>query len=252
MTDFGLADKAVIVTGGAGGLGRAFAKGFADAGAHVAVANIDEADAQAAAKALTANGARGIGLAVDITDERSVEQMVAGTRDAFGCVDVLVNNAAIYGAAYRKPFFDISAAEWDRVLGVNLKGAFLCCKAVYPHMRSGGGKIINIASASVMSGSPLWLHYVSSKGGLIAMTRALAREMGSDGITVNAIAPGFTLTEASMGAIENAAAYGVERGAIRRAEQPQDVVGAALWFASPHSNFVTGQTVIVDGGRQFH
>ena len=191
MTDFGLADKAVIVTGGAGGLGRAFAKGFADAGAHVAVANIDEADAQAAAKALTANGARGIGLAVDITDERSVEQMVAGTRDAFGCVDVLVNNAAIYGAAYRKPFFDISAAEW---------------------------------SASVMSGSPLWLHYVSSKGGLIAMTRALAREMGSDGITVNAIAPGFTLTEASMGAIENAAAYGVERGAIRRAEQPQDVV----------------------------
>lgn len=219
MTDFGLADKAVIVTGGAGGLGRAFAKGFADAGAHVAVANIDEADAQAAAKALTANGARGIGLAVDITDERSVEQMVAGTRDAFGCVDVLVNNAAIYGAAYRKPFFDISAAEW---------------------------------SASVMSGSPLWLHYVSSKGGLIAMTRALAREMGSDGITVNAIAPGFTLTEASMGAIENAAAYGVERGAIRRAEQPQDVVGAALWFASPHSNFVTGQTVIVDGGRQFH
>jgi NAD(P)-dependent dehydrogenase (short-subunit alcohol dehydrogenase family) len=251
VIDFALADKAVIVTGAARGLGRAFARGFRAAGARVAVADIDEAGARAAAEALGGDKAC-IAVAVDITDETSVARMVERTRMAFGGVDVLVNNAAIYGAAYRKPFFEISAAEWDRVLAVNLKGAFLCSKAVYPLMRGRGGKIVNIASASAMSGSPLWLHYVSSKGGIIAMTRALAREMGADGVTVNAIAPGFTLTEASIAAIENAASYGVDRGAIRRAEQPEDVVGAALWLASPHSDFVSGQTLVVDGGRQFH
>jgi NAD(P)-dependent dehydrogenase (short-subunit alcohol dehydrogenase family) len=252
MTDFGLAKKVVIVTGGAGGLGRAFAEGFVRARACVVVADINEAGAQGTAKALGESGKHCIGLGVDITDEMSIERMIVRARESFGRIDVLVNNAAIYGAAYRKPFFEISAEEWDRVMSVNLKGAFLCSKAVYPHMRARGGKIINIASASVMSGSPLWLHYVSSKGGVIAMTRALAREVGADNVTVNAIAPGFTLTEASMGAIPDAASYGVDRGAIRRAEQPADVVGAALWLASPHSDFVTGQTLVVDGGRQFH
>lgn len=252
MIEFGLVDKAVIITGGAGGLGRAFANGFIKAGARVILADIDEPAASAAAKTLDASGKRCLGVATDITDEDSVERMALRTREAFGAIDVLVNNAALYGAAYRKPFFEISAREWDRVLGVNLKGAFLCAKAIYRHMRGRGGKIINITSATVMSGSPLWLHYVTSKGGLIAMTRALAREMGGDNVTVNAIAPGFTLTEVSLGAVENAATYGVERGALRRAEQPEDVVGAALWLASPHSDFVTGQTLIVDGGRQFN
>ena len=251
MTDFGLAEKVAIVTGGAGGLGRAFASAFLQAGARVTIADIDEGGACAAAASIGPGAKRCIPHAVDITDEASVAGMTARTLDAFGGIDILVNNAALYGAAYRKPFFDISAAEWDRVLAVNLKGAFLCSKAVYPHMRSRGGKIINVASASVLSGSPLWLHYVSSKGGIIAMTRALAREMGENDITVNAIAPGFTLTEASTAAIEDAASYGVGRGALRRAEQPTDVVGAALWLASPHSSFVTGQTLVVDGGRQF-
>ena len=251
MTNFGLDNKAVIITGGAGGLGRAFAKGFVDAGAKVALADIDAAGAQAAAKALGGEQ-KCIGLGLDVTDETSVAAVATCTRDAFGGIDVLINNAGLFGAAYRKPFVEIAAEEWDRVLGVNLKGAFLCSKAVYPHMSGRGGKIINIASATVMSGSPLWLHYVSSKGGLIAMTRALARELGGDNITVNAIAPGFTLTEISMAAIENAETYGVERGAIQRAEQPEDVVGAALWLASPHSDFVTGQTLVVDGGRQFN
>ena len=191
MTDFGLAEKVAIVTGGAGGLGRAFASAFLQAGARVTIADIDEGGACAAAAAIGPGAKRCIPHAVDITDEASVAGMAARTLDAFGGIDILVNNAALYGAAYRKPFFDISAAEWDRVLAVNLKGAFLCSKAVYPHMRSRGGKIINVASASVMSGSPLWLHYVSSKGGIIAMTRALAREMGENDITVNAIAPGI-------------------------------------------------------------
>jgi NAD(P)-dependent dehydrogenase (short-subunit alcohol dehydrogenase family) len=252
MTDFGIAKKVVIVTGGAGGLGRAFAEAFLRAEASVVIADIDDAGARSIANVLGASGKRCIGLGVDITDENSVERMLERAQDSFGSINVLINNAAIYGAAYRKPFFEISGDEWDRVLSVNLKGAFLCCKAVYRYMRGGGGKIINIASASVMSGSPLWLHYVSSKGGLIAMTRALASEMGTDKVTVNAIAPGFTLTEASIGAIADAATYGVDRGAIKRAEQPEDVVGAALWLASPHSDFVTGQTLVVDGGRQFH
>jgi NAD(P)-dependent dehydrogenase (short-subunit alcohol dehydrogenase family) len=251
MTDFGLTKKAVIVTGGAGGLGRAFAEGFVSAGARVAVADINAAGARATADTIGGSDQQCIGVEVDITDEDSVTRMVEHTRDAFGSIDILVNNAAVYGTLQRKPFFEIAADEWDRVLSVNLKGAFLCAKAVYPHMRGRGGKIVNIASASAMSGSPMWLHYVSSKGGMIAMTRGLARELGSEGVTVNAIAPGFTLTEASRAVVEDAETWGVDRGAIRRAEQPQDLVGAVLWMASPHSDFVTGQTLIVDGGRQF-
>jgi NAD(P)-dependent dehydrogenase (short-subunit alcohol dehydrogenase family) len=251
MTDFGLAKKAVIVTGGAGGLGRAFAQGFVSAGARVVVADINAAGAQATANAIDGSDRQCIGVEVDITDERSVARMVERTRDAFGSIDILVNNAAIYGTLQRKSFFEIAADEWDLVLSVNLKGAFLCAKAVYPHMRGRGGKIVNIASASAMSGSPLWLHYVSSKGGMMAMTRGLARELGGEGVTVNAIAPGFTLTEASRAVVEDAESWGVDRGAIQRAEHPEDVVGAVLWMASPHSDFVTGQTLVVDGGRQF-
>jgi NAD(P)-dependent dehydrogenase (short-subunit alcohol dehydrogenase family) len=129
----------------------------------------------------------------------------------------------------------------------------LCAKAVYAHLKArGAGKIINISSATVHSGSPNWAHYVASNGGVIALTRSMAREAGDAGITVNAIAPGFTLTDASLGLIENAEQYGVTRGAIKRAQQPEDVVGAALFLASSASNFVTGQTLIVDGGRQFN
>ena len=141
MTDFGLSKKSVIVTGGAGGLGRAFAQGFIDAGAYVAIADVDEAGAQSAANALGANDKQCIGLAVDVTNETSVAHMAERAREAFGGVDVLVNNAAIYGTLARKPFFEITAEEWDRVLDVNLKGAFLCAKAVYPQMKSRGGKI---------------------------------------------------------------------------------------------------------------
>ena len=157
MTDFGLAKKSVIITGGAGGLGRAFAQGFLDAGAYVAIADVNEAGAQSVANAFGAKDKQCIGCAVDVTDETSIARMAERAREAFGGVDILINNAAIYGALTRKPFFEITAEEWDRVLSVNLKGAFLCAKAVYPHMKSRGGKIVNIASASAMSGSPLWL-----------------------------------------------------------------------------------------------
>lgn len=251
MVDLGLAGKSAIVTGSAGGLGYAFAQRLAAAGARVAIADINGDAADKAAKALTAEGATAIATAVDVADETSVNTMMERTVASHGGIDILVNNAGIYAGLKRKPFHEISAAEWDLVMGVNLRGPFLCAKAAYPHMKKRGGKIINIASATVFSGSPLWMHYVASKGGVIAMTRVMARELGDDGITVNAIAPGFTLTEASRGAIPDAENYGVARGAIHRAAHPDDMVGACLWLASPLSDFVTGQTIIVDGGRQF-
>ncbi len=250
MTDLDLAGKSAVVTGAAGGLGLAFAEGLVRAGAHVTIADINGAAAAMAAKGLAGLGGAHA-VEVDVSDEASVRGMVEEVARARGRVDILVNNAAIYAGLVRKPFFEITAEEWDRVMSVNVKGAFLCVKAVYPHMKERGGRIINIASATVFSGSPLWMHYVASKGGVIAMTRVMARELGDYGINVNAIAPGFTLTEASRAAIGDAENYGVSRGALHRACQPADIVGACLWLASALSGFVTGQTIIVDGGRQF-
>ena len=247
-----LEGKAVIITGAAGGLGRTFALAFAEAGASVAVADINEAGALETAALVQARGSRALSLPVNVSDEASTKAMADRVALEFGGVDVLVNNASIYAGLERKPFFELEVSAWDRVMNVNLKGPWLCAKAVYPHFKArGGGKIINISSATVHSGSPNWAHYVASKGGVIALTRAMAREVGDDGITVNAIAPGFTLTDASLGLIENAESYGVTRGAIKRAQQPEDVVGAALFLASSASDFITGQTLIVDGGRQF-
>jgi NAD(P)-dependent dehydrogenase (short-subunit alcohol dehydrogenase family) len=226
---------------------------FADAGASVAAADINESGALETAALIQARGGRAMGLRVDVSDETSTLAMGEKVALEFGGIDVLVNNASIYAGLERKPFFELEVAAWDRVMNVNLKGPWLCAKAVYAHLKaSGAGKIINISSATVHSGSPNWAHYVSSKGGVIALTRAMAREAGDDGITVNAIAPGFTLTDASLSLIENAESYGVTRGALKRAQQPEDVVGAALFLASNASEFITGQTLIVDGGRQFN
>jgi NAD(P)-dependent dehydrogenase (short-subunit alcohol dehydrogenase family) len=248
-----LEGKIVIITGAAGGLGRVFALAFADAGARVAAADINESGALETAALIQARGGRAMGLHVDVSNETSTREMAEQVVLEFGGIDVLVNNASIYAGLERKPFFELEVAAWDRVMNVNLKGPWLCAKAAYAHLKvSGAGKIINISSATVHSGSPHWAHYVASKGGVIALTRAMAREAGDDGITVNAIAPGFTLTDASLGLIENAENYGVTRGALKRSQQPEDVVGAALFLASSSSEFITGQTLIVDGGRQFN
>ena len=246
-----LEGKVAIITGAAGGLGRAFALAFAEAGAATAIADVNEAGARETATLIESNGGRALAVAVNVADESSTQAMAGHVIHTLGRIDILVNNAALYGGLERKPFYELDAAAWDNVLAVNLKGPWLCAKAVFPFMKESGGKIINVASAVVFSGSPLWAHYVASKGGLIALTRALAREAGDFGITVNAIAPGLTLTEASLGLIENAEQYGVTRGAIKRGAHADDIVGTALYLASPASNFVTGQTIIVDGGRQF-
>jgi NAD(P)-dependent dehydrogenase (short-subunit alcohol dehydrogenase family) len=251
LIDLGLADKVVIVTGGSGGLGLAFASALSEAGAKIVIADIDGAAAASAADALAGKGFAALATQTDVSDEASVEAMAEAAIAAFGQIDVLVNNAAIYATLERKPFTEISVAEWDRVMAVNLRGAFLCSKSVAKRMIGRGGKIVNIASATVFSGSPLWMHYVASKGGVIAMTRVMARELGEHGVTANVIAPGFTLTEASRSAIPDAETYGIARSSIKRASHPDDIVGACLWLSSRLSDFVTGQTIVVDGGKQF-
>jgi NAD(P)-dependent dehydrogenase (short-subunit alcohol dehydrogenase family) len=165
---------------------------------------------------------------------------------------VLINNAAIYAGLERKSFTEIEEDVWDKVMAVNVKGVWQMTRAVTPLMKgAGAGAIVNVASATVFSGSPQWMHYVASKGAVIAMTRSLARELGDDNIRANVIAPGFTLTEASLDLIEDAETYGVTRGALKRSADAKDMVGSALYLASDLAGFVTGQTLIVDGGRQF-
>ena len=248
-----LEGRVAIVTGAAGGLGRAFCLALSAAGARLAAADLSGEGAEQTAAAVVAAGGEAIAVVVDVTSPAETKQMAATALDRWGRVDILVNNAGLYATLSRRPFYELPLEEWERVMAVNLKGPWLCARAVYPAMKQQGyGKIINIASATFFSGSPLWSHYVASKGGLIGLTRAMAREVGYDGICVNAIAPGFTLTEASRSVMPEAESYGVTRGAIKRAEQPKDVAGLVVFLASEASNFITGQTMVVDGGRQLY
>jgi NAD(P)-dependent dehydrogenase (short-subunit alcohol dehydrogenase family) len=242
--------KVVVVTGAGSGLGRAFALGFAAAGARVVAADIAVDGAEATVCAVRAAGGEGLACGVDVTDAAAIRALGERVAAEFGGIDVLVNNAAIYAGLKRSRFEDIDPAEWDRVMAVNLKGPWLCASLLLPAIAS-PGRIINIASATVFSGSPMWMHYVASKGGVIALTRVMARELGDRNITVNVIAPGFTLTEASLAIMPDAATYGVDRGAIKRACEPDDIVGTALFLASDAAGYMTGQTLVVDGGKQF-
>lgn len=253
MSQLGLKDKRVLVTGAAGGLGRAFAEGFAAAGARVIVADLNELGAQETVRAIKAAGGLAHAAKVDVTNAQSCAALADFAQKTLGGLDVLINNAAIYAGLERKTFTDIDEVVWDKVMAVNVKGVWQMTRAVKPLMKTAGaGAIVNVASATVFSGSPQWMHYVASKGAVIAMTRALARELGDDNIRANVIAPGFTLTEASLDLIADAENYGVTRGALKRSADAKDMVGTALFLASDLAGFVTGQTLIVDGGRQFN
>ena len=245
-----LSGKTAIITGAAGGLGRAFALGFASRGANVVVADMNTEGAAETVSMIENAGGKAISVQVNVADKASCEAMVDAAITAFGSIDSLVNNAALYATLNRADFWELDGDEWDKVMAVNVKGAWLASSAFYKKANQ-GGSIINIASATFFSGSPLWMHYVASKGALVGMTRVMAREAGAKEITVNAIAPGFTLTEASLSQIDDAANYGVSSRSIKRASQPEDIVGTAMFLASDDASYITGQTIIVDAGKQF-
>lgn len=245
-TDLGLSGKRVVVTGAAGGLGRAFAVAFAGAGAQVLGCDVNIAGCQETA-ALTG----GLAASVDVTSTQSCRALADFAQARMGGVDVLVNNAAMYGGLERRNFEDLEEEVWDKVMAVNVKGVWQMCRALSPALRASKGAIVNIASATVFSGSPQWMHYVASKGAVIGLSRTMAKEMGADGVRVNVLAPGFTMTEASLGLMENARSYGVDRAALKRPAEVEDIVGGALMLASPMSSYMTGQTLVIDGGRQF-
>lgn len=243
--------RTVLVTGAAGGLGRAFALGFAERGYAVAVADVDTVGVEETARLVKDVGVPSWHGHADVTSVESTDRLAADVAEfGGGTVDVVVNNAALYATVTRSPLEQIDPDEWDRVMAVNAKGPWMVVRAVSPHLPA-GGRIINLTSATVYSGSEQWAHYVASKGAVIALTRVMAKELGRREVTVNAIAPGFTLTEASYGLMDDAESYGVDRGALRRAARPQDIVGTALYLAGPDAEYITGQTLVVDGGRQF-
>ena len=245
-----LKDKVAIVTGGTQGIGKAYVLRLADEGAKVVVADIK--DGKEVEEAVVGRGGEAMAVHVDVTDEKSTEEMARKTVERFGRIDVLVNNAAYFSTIKKGRFYEISGDEWDAVLKVNLKGPFLCAKAVYPQMKSQGkGKIINISSGTFFKGLPYFLHYVTTKGGIIGFTRSLAREVGSAGICVNTIAPGYTetdiLRENPMDPEE--VLNGIVSGrCIKRVQTPEDLTGTVVFLASDDSDFITGQTIVVDGG----
>jgi NAD(P)-dependent dehydrogenase (short-subunit alcohol dehydrogenase family) len=248
-----LRDKVAIVTGGAKGLGRAFAIRLADEGAKImAVTRKDMDNLSETVKRIQQIGGTAALFQADVSREEDTKAMAAETVRAFGRIDILVNNAAVYDGIKRKPFYEIDSDEWDLVMSVNVKGAFLAARAVFPYMQEQGyGKIVNLASEVFFTGSHGFAHYVSSKGGIIGLTRALAVELGPYNICINCVAPGFTDTEASRG-LADVSKYDTSKTPLRRLETPDDLTGAALFLASSESDFITGQTLLVDGGRAMH
>ena len=249
-----LDDRVIIVTGGAAGIGRAFAEGFVREGASVVLADINGEASERSAEELRQAGGQALGLTVDVSDQAQTEMMVAETLSRFGKITGLVNNAAIALRVRhtRAPLEEIPLDEFDRMLAVNLKGVFLCSRAVLPHMKEQGyGKIINMSSGTFFNGRENLVHYVASKGGVIAFTRVLAREAGPSGITVNSIAPGLTASETEEHDMEQFAAR-IPNRAIKRIEVPEDLVGAGIFFMSGESDFISGQTLVVDGGVAVH
>jgi 3-oxoacyl-[acyl-carrier protein] reductase len=248
--------RVAIVTGGAHGIGRAYVQRLADEGARVVIADLDEGAARAAADALGAAKGQAIAVRTDVADPASVDRMARRTLEAFGRIDVLVNNAAMFSVVpmSRSPFDEIDPAEWDRMMAVNLRGSWLACRAVVPDMRTRQyGKIVNISSGTALKGSSSRIHYVTSKAGILGFTKSLALELGRDGIRVNCVAPGSTLSEEQPDeGVLRMREDAIRTRALARVQVPEDLVGAVAFLASPDSDFITGQTLVVDGGSCLH
>jgi NAD(P)-dependent dehydrogenase (short-subunit alcohol dehydrogenase family) len=245
-----LEGKVAVVTGGAQGIGHAIATGLAVEGARIVIADLKGADEAAA------SFPDGVGIAADVSSEADVERLATEAVERCGGVDVLVNNAGLYASLAMRPFGEIPLEEWRRVMDVNVASMFLMCRALVPRMRQrGGGAIVNISSGTPFRGVPFLLHYVTSKGAIVAFTRALAKELGPDGIRVNCVAPGFTMSagvEANPEVVEKLRDVSIAARTIQRDQVPEDVVGAVVFLAGPDAAFVTGQTMVIDGGQYFH
>jgi 3-oxoacyl-[acyl-carrier protein] reductase len=251
-----LEDKVTIITGAAHGIGKAYARRFAEEGAHVVIADIDARGGEATAKAILDSGGSAWARATDVRSFPDVQGLMRETVEKFGRVDTLLNNAAIYVTEklWKGPVEDLEPHEWDRVMEVNLKGVFLCSKAAIPIMkRQRAGKIINIASGTFFSGSGNMPHYTTAKGGVVALTRVMARQLGEFGINVNCMTPGSTMSEESVSdEVLKRREGSVDKRAFRRIETPADIVGTAVFLASADSDFVTGQLLVVEGGGIMH
>ncbi len=236
-----LEGKVALVTGGAQGIGKAIADGLAAEGADVVIADLSPPPG---------------GIRADVADEQDVRRMVDEVLSGHGRLDILINNAGLYASLEMRPFTEIPLEEWRRVMDVNVASMFLTCRAAVPAMREqGGGKIVNISSGTPFRGVPFLLHYVTSKGAIVALTRALARELGKDSIHVNCVAPGFTITEgvqAHPEVVEKLRDVSVAARTIQRDQVPEDVVGAVVFLCTPAADFITGQTMVIDGGQYFH
>jgi NAD(P)-dependent dehydrogenase (short-subunit alcohol dehydrogenase family) len=245
-----LEGRVAIVTGAAKGIGAAIAEGLAAEGARIVVADLH--GAQEAAERYR----DGLGLTVDVSREEDVERMAAETVERAGGIDVLVNNAGLYASLAMRPFEQIPLEEWRRVMDVNVASMFLTCRAVVPRMRErGGGRIVNISSGTPFRGVPYLLHYVTSKGAIVTFTRALAKELGDAEILVNCVAPGFTMSagvQEHPEVIEALRDVSVSARTLKRDQQPEDIVGAVVFLCGPGASFVTGQTMVIDGGQYFH
>jgi len=242
--------KVAVVTGAAQGIGAAIARGLAAEGARIVVADVQRGEEAAA------DYAGGVGIAVDVADEDSVAQLAAEVAGRCGGVDILVNNAGLYASLAMRPFTEIPVDEWRKVMDVNVLSMFLTSRAFVPLMRTrGGGRIVNISSGTPFRGVPFLLHYVTSKGAIVALTRALAKELGPDDILVNCVAPGFTMSEGVKehpDVIEKLRDVSVAARTLQRDQEPEDVVGAVVFLSGPGAAFITGQTMVIDGGQYFH